>query len=85
VKRPQLTPADRFLWAWLAALWRDRRSALVLVKPETVIAWHRKGFRLIWTWKVRPGHRVETGVALILDTDLSQREQPSVVGEALIL
>ena len=55
VKRPQLTPADRFLWAWLAALWRDWRSALVLVKPETVIAWHRKGFRLLWTWKVRRG------------------------------
>jgi transposase InsO family protein len=29
------------------------RSALVIVKPETVIAWHRKGFRLFWTWKSR--------------------------------
>jgi transposase InsO family protein len=28
---------------------------LVIVKPETVIAWHRKGFRLFWTWKVRHG------------------------------
>ena len=55
VKRPQLTPADRFLWAWLAALWRDWLSALVLVKPETVIAWHRKGFRLLWSGKVRRG------------------------------
>ena len=55
VKRPQLTPADRFLSAWLAALWRDWRSSLVLVKPETVIAWHRKGFRLLWTWKLRRG------------------------------
>jgi hypothetical protein len=55
VKRPQLTPANRFLWAWLAVLWRDWRSALVLVKPETVIAWHRKGFRLLWSGKVRRG------------------------------
>ena len=55
VKRPELTPADRFLWAWLAALGRDWRSALVLVKPETVIAWHRKGFRLLWSGKVRRG------------------------------
>ncbi len=31
------------------------RSALIVVKPETVIAWHRKGFRLFWTWKVRHG------------------------------
>src|SRR6267378_4267321 len=32
-----------------------RRSALIVVKPETVIAWHRKGFRLFWTCKVRHG------------------------------
>ena len=55
VKRPRLTPADRLLWAWLSAAWAGWRSALVIVKPETVIAWHRKGFRLFWTRKVRHG------------------------------
>ena len=55
VKRPKLTSADRLLWAWLCDVWNDWRSALVIVKPETVIAWHRKGFRLFWTWKVRCG------------------------------
>jgi transposase InsO family protein len=55
VKRPKLTATDRFLWAWLSSVWADWRSALVIVKPETVIAWHRKGFRLFWTWKVRHG------------------------------
>ena len=54
-KRPRLTPADRLLWVWLSRLWRDWRSALAIVKPETVIAWHRAGFRLFWTWKVRRG------------------------------
>ena len=54
-KRPKLTSADRLLWAWLCEVWIDWRSALVIVKPETVIAWHRKGFRLFWTWKVRHG------------------------------
>jgi len=39
----------------LARIWHDWRSALVIVKPETVVAWHRKGFRLFWTWKVRHG------------------------------
>src|SRR5690348_2558357 len=34
-------------------MWNDWRSALLLVKPETVIAWHRKGFRLYWRWKSR--------------------------------
>src|SRR2546421_11550319 len=55
VKRPKLTPADRLLWAWLCEVWNDWRSSLVVVKPETVIAWHRKSFRLFWTWKVRHG------------------------------
>jgi len=57
VKRAKLTPADRFLWAWLAVTWRDWRSALIIVKPETVIGWHRRGFRLFWTWKSRHGRR----------------------------
>jgi hypothetical protein len=55
VKRPKLAPGDRLLWAWLCAVWSGWRSALVIVKPDTVIAWHRKGFRLFWTWKVRHG------------------------------
>ena len=55
VKRPKLTATDRFFWAWLAHVWRDWRSALVMVKPETVVGWHRRGFRLFWTWKVRRG------------------------------
>ena len=56
VKRPKLTAADRLFWAWLSELWGDWRTALVIVKPETVIAWHRKSFRLFWTWKVRSGN-----------------------------
>jgi len=56
VKRPKLTAADRLFWAWLSELWSDWRTALVIVKPETVIAWHRKSFRLFWTWKVRSGN-----------------------------
>ena len=41
------------LWAWLSRAWRGWRSAVHIVKPETVIAWHRRGFRLFWTWKSR--------------------------------
>ena len=63
VKRPQLVPADRLLWAWLCAVWNGWRSALVIVKPDTVIAWHRKGFRVFWTWKVRRGRPGRPAVA----------------------
>src|SRR6266852_6643016 len=55
VKRPKLTVADRFLWVWLCEAWDDWRKSLVIVKPETVIGWHRQGFRLFWTWKIRGG------------------------------
>src|SRR5882757_2583961 len=54
-KRPKLTSGDRLLWICLSRLWRDWRSALAIVKPETVVAWHRAAFRLFWTWKVRCG------------------------------
>jgi putative transposase len=54
-KRPKLTSGDRLLWICLSRLWRDWRSVLAIVKPETVIAWHRAGFRLFWAWKVRGG------------------------------
>jgi putative transposase len=54
-KRLKLMPADRILWVGLRRVWADWKSALLIVKPETVIAWHRKGFRLYWTWKVRRG------------------------------
>ena len=54
-KRPQLHAADRLLWVWLSRVWADWRSSLVIVKPETVVAWHRKAFRLLWTWKIRRG------------------------------
>ena len=45
--------ADRVLWIWLSQLWNDWRSAVLILKPETVIAWHRRGFRLYWRWKSR--------------------------------
>jgi putative transposase len=51
--RLRLTSVDRMLWAWLAHAWDGWRSAVCIVKAETVVAWHRRGFRLFWTWKSR--------------------------------
>src|SRR5947208_9116689 len=52
-RRLRLVTADRLLWAWLSRSWTAWRTALVIVQPDTVIAWHRQGFRLFWTWKSR--------------------------------
>jgi hypothetical protein len=54
-KRLRLTATDRLFWAWLSQVWVDWRSTLIIVKPETVVGWHRKGFRLFWRWKIRHG------------------------------
>jgi putative transposase len=54
-KRPRLRLLDRALWAWLSRAWSRWRTALQLVQPDTVIHWHRQGFRLFWKWKSRPG------------------------------
>ena len=46
--RPKLFRADRFLWVWLYRIWPKVLDTMVLLKPATVIDWHRKGFRLYW-------------------------------------
>ncbi len=52
-RRIRLRATDRILGVWLSRLWAGWRSALVIVKPETVIAWHRQRFRFYWRWKWR--------------------------------
>jgi hypothetical protein len=41
------------LWVWLYRIWPQALNAMVLVKPSTVVQWHRKGFRLYWRWRSR--------------------------------
>ncbi len=54
VKRPRLTHSDRLFWVVLRRVWPHWDKVLTIVKPATVIAWHRAGFRLFWRWKSRP-------------------------------
>ncbi len=62
--RPRLTSADRLFWVWIYRLWPRCLDAVVIVKPETVIRWHRRGFRLFWKWKSRPRRRGRPRTAL---------------------
>ena len=52
-RRPRLRSTDRAFWVWLSKLWEDWRTPLILVRPETVIRWHRQGFKLYWRRKSR--------------------------------
>src|SRR5258707_14655292 len=54
-KRPQFERLERLFWVWLSHQWAGWREALHVVRPQTVIRWHRQGFRAFWTWKSRRG------------------------------
>jgi hypothetical protein len=56
VKPRRPTDSIRFTLAHLSRFF-DWRNALTIVKPDTLIRWHRKGFRLFWKWKSRPRGR----------------------------
>ena len=53
----RVSPAFRILWVFLSKHFSDWKSHLVIVKPETVISWHRKAFKLYWKRKSKPGRR----------------------------
>ena len=51
--RVWLRNIDRLIFVWLYRLFPSILNAITLVKPETVIGWHRRGFRAYWRWKSR--------------------------------
>jgi len=51
--RPKLNRMDRLFWTALRSFWSRWAEALLIVKPETVVGWHRAGFRLYWRWRSR--------------------------------
>ena len=77
--RPQLSSLDRLLWVWLYRIWPQVIDAMVLVKPATVVQWHRMGFRLYWRWQSRsrqigrPKTSSRLGFAVGTAGNLSQR------------
>src|SRR2546425_3656398 len=54
-KRPKFGLLDRAFWMWLSQWWTRWSEVLHVVKPQTVIRWHRQSFRAFWTWKSRRG------------------------------
>src|SRR5271170_3168172 len=56
---PHLAVTDRLFWVILRRFWSRWREALIIFQPETVVRWHRAGFKLYWTWL--SWHRVRAG------------------------
>ena len=57
--QPRFSASERWFWVILRRFWLGWKRALILVQPETVIRWHRAGFKLYWTWLSR--HRTLVG------------------------
>ncbi len=53
--RRRLFSIDRLLRVWLYRAWPRCLDVMALVKPATVVQWHRQGFRLYWRWRSRSG------------------------------
>ncbi|MDP2885804.1 MAG: helix-turn-helix domain-containing protein [Ignavibacteria bacterium] len=51
--RPRLRPSDRFFFSVLTSIFSSWKSTLLIFEPETVIRWHRQGFKLYWRWRSR--------------------------------
>ena len=56
-RRPKLNQFDRLFWVAVRRVWNNWSEALFLVAPDTVVSWHRAGYRLFWKWRPRL-HRV---------------------------
>ena len=52
-RRPRLRSRDKLFWVVIRALRRDWCQHLVLVRPDTVVRWHRQGWKLFWRWRSR--------------------------------
>ncbi len=56
-RRPVIRPADRAFWILLRRFWSGWAESLAIVRPDTVVRWHRAGFRIYWNWLSRRGRR----------------------------
>ena len=61
--RPRFGRLDRGFWMWLSKRWSGWREALHVVRPKTVIRWHRQGFRAFCTWRSRRGRKGRPSVS----------------------
>jgi putative transposase len=76
-RRPRLRPVDRAFWVVLSRVWSRWVDVLVIVKPATVVAWHRRGFARFWAYKSRrTGRPPLAGEVVALIARMSQ-ENPT--------
>src|ERR1039457_3881019 len=90
-KRPHFNNTDRFLFVWLYRWFPSVLGAIAIIRPETIIRWHRAGFRAYWRWRSR-NHVGRPKVSAELRTLIGEMSQanplwgaPHIHGELLKL
>jgi hypothetical protein len=74
--RPRLRPIDRAFWVVVSRMWSRWSDSLAIVRPATVISWHRRGFARFWSWKSRPMGRPALAPELVALIEQMSRENP---------
>jgi putative transposase len=74
--RPRLRRIDRAFWVVVSHIWSRWADALVIVRPATVIAWHRRGFARFWACKSRPVGRPPLAPELVSLIKQMSRDNP---------
>jgi hypothetical protein len=76
--RVQLTNGDRLFLVMLYRWFPSILKAITIIRPETLVRWHRAGFRRYWQWKSRsPGGRPKNGEFCILPTEKKRIADPT--------
>ena len=75
--RPQLRPIDRAFWVVLSKVWSRWSDVLAIVKPATVITWHRRAFARFWAWKSRRVGRPPLADEIVALIGRMARENPT--------
>jgi len=83
-RRPQLRRLDRMFWILLSRLWSRWTDALAIVRPATVVAWHRRGFARFWNKKSRPVGRPPLQGEFVELIRRMARENPTCCSRAAV-
>jgi putative transposase len=63
---------DSLFWVWLSRIWDKWKQPLLIVRPDTVVRWHRQGFAFYWIWISKRKSPGRIGVSLQIRDLMSQ-------------
>ena len=84
-RRPKIKTMDRLFWVLLSMVWSPWRKSLITVKPQTVIKWHRNGFKHFWRLKSKSRGQGRPQIHRVLGKTLLLNESSDQSGENVLI